>query len=417
MKVAIVGTGISGLVSAYLLDPEHDVTVFEARDRIGGHTHTVTVDDNGVALQVDTGFIVFNDWTYPNFIKLLERLGIGNRETEMSFSVQDQASALEYSGTSANTMFAQRRNLFRPRFWKMIREIMRFNQEAPRLLESDDAEISLQEYLDRHHYSDEFRRHYIIPMGGAIWSSPNQEMYQFPAKFFIRFFKNHGMLSVNERPQWRVVEGGASTYVDAIVKTLRKPVRVSAPVHSISRADDSVTVRTGDGLESFDEVIIASHSDQALTLLSDPTDAERDILGKMRYVPNDVVLHTDTSLMPRLRRAWASWNAYVPTETCDRVTLTYDMNILQGLETSTHYLVTLNDSDRIAPGKIIRRFTYAHPLFTPESVAAQGRYDEIGGKNRTHFCGAYWFNGFHEDGVRSALRVCEQLVGPEKGRL
>jgi predicted NAD/FAD-binding protein len=417
MKIAVIGTGVSGLVAAHLLHRDHDITVFEARDRVGGHVHTVDVDDDGVDRRVDTGFIVFNDWTYPNFIALLERLGVRSRDTEMSFSVTDEYSGLEYAGSSANTMFAQRGNLVKLRFWRMIMQIMRFNREAPQLLEDDTGDLTLGAYLEQNGYSKEFRDHYIVPMGGAIWSSPNQAMYEFPARFFVRFFKNHGMLSVNDRPQWRVVEGGSQAYVDALIKPFADRIRLSAPVGAVTRSESQVTVSNSEGDEAFDHVVIGSHSDQALAMLADPTDAEQDVLGSMRYIENDVVLHTDTSLMPHTRRTWSSWNAFVPARARDKVTLTYNMTILQGLQTKTQYLVTLNDSDRIDPSRVVRTFTYSHPLFTTDSVAAQQRYGEIGGVNRTHYCGAYWFNGFHEDGVRSALRACAGIIGEEAASL
>jgi predicted NAD/FAD-binding protein len=417
MKIAVIGTGVSGLVAAHLLHRDHDITVFEARDRVGGHVHTVDVDDGGASRRVDTGFIVFNDWTYPNFIALLGRLGVRSRDTDMSFSVTDEYSGLEYAGSSANTMFAQRRNLIRPRFWRMIKQITRFNREAPQLLDDDADDLTLGSYLDQNGYSKEFRDHYIVPMGGAIWSSPNEAMYEFPVRFFVRFFKNHGMLSVNERPQWRVVDGGSRAYVDALIKPFADRIRLSAPVRSVTRSQSQVTVASSEGDEVFDHVVIASHSDQALSMLADPTDAERDILGSVQYIDNDVVLHTDTSLMPRTRRTWSSWNAFVPARARDKVTLTYNMTILQRLQTKTQYMVTLNDSARINPGHIVRNFSYSHPLFTTESVAAQGRYSEIGGVNRTHYCGAYWFNGFHEDGVRSALRACTNIIGEEAARI
>ncbi|TBW56042.1 FAD-dependent oxidoreductase [Marinobacter halodurans] len=407
-KIAVVGGGISGLTSAWLLADHHDVTLFEAADYAGGHTNTRPAELGGRTWAVNTGFIVFNDWTYPNFIKLMDRLNVAWEESDMSFSVACGRTGLEYNGTSLNTLFAQRRNLLNPPFLNMVREILRFNKQtridlaAGRI--SDDE--TLGEYLNRNRYSRYFRNFYIVPMGAAIWSAPEIVLEQFPVRFFLQFFNNHGMLSVDDRPTWRVICGGSASYVDRMMEKLGPLTRLSSPVSAIRRFDDHVDVAVNGQTESFDQVILGCHSDQALAMLADPTDAEADILGAIEYQDNDVVLHTDDRLLPRSRRAWAAWNYTIPEHPTEPVSVTYDMNILQNFDDAPEtFCVTLNRSDAIDPARIIERYSYAHPVFTMAAVNAQQRYAEIGGHNRTHFCGAYWFNGFHEDGVRSALRV------------
>lgn len=414
MKIAVVGTGIAGLVAAHLLHPEHELTVFEANDYPGGHTNTVDVELDGTTYPVDTGFIVYNDRTYPNFIRLLSRLGVATQPSSMSFSVRDERTGLEYNGTSLNALFAQRRNLVRPSFYRMIRDILRFNREARTLLHTGDDAITLHKYLAANRYSSEFVEHYIIPMGAAIWSADPVRMRRFPARYFVRFFENHGMLSVDDRPQWRVVSGGSKRYVEALTRPFRSRIRLRCPVRSIKRSTGhvEVTAQCSDGpAESlrFDRLIMATHSDQALALLADPTEAEREILGAIPYQENEAVLHTDRSLLPRRRLAWASWNYHLPERPTNRVAVTYHMNTLQSLRAPRELCVTLNRTEAVDPGAIIKRITYHHPVYTPEAVAAQRRLGEIDGANRTYYCGAYWGYGFHEDGVTSALAVCRQL--------
>jgi uncharacterized protein len=413
MKIAIVGTGIAGNVAAYHLAQEHDITVFEANSYIGGHTHTHAIELAGRSYQVDTGFIVFNDWTYPNFIALLERLGVASQPSSMSFSVRDEMSGLEYNGTTLNTLFAQRLNLLRPSFWRMIRDILRFNREAPALLKDGVAEITLGDYLAQGGYSRNFIDHYVVPMGAAIWSTDPVNMLAFPARYFVRFFHNHGMLSVDQRPQWRVVQGGSARYVDKMVATYRDRIRLNTPVQSIRRDGKDVWIQAQGASEAerFDAVFIACHSDQALRMLADPSAAERETLGAIRYQPNEAVLHTDTRLLPRKKLAWAAWNYHVLPQDTGRVALTYNMNILQSLDTPTPLMVTLNHSDSIDPAKIIKRIPYEHPLYTREGVAAQARQAEVNGPLNTYFCGAYWRFGFHEDGVVSALAALDHFKG------
>jgi predicted NAD/FAD-binding protein len=407
VKIAIIGSGIAGLTCAYLLNRQHDVTVFEASDWVGGHTHTVEVTVEGREYAVDTGFIVFNDWTYPNFIRLLGQLGVSFKPTEMSFSVTDPDTGLEYNGNNLNSLFAQRSNLLSPGFWGMLRDILRFNKEAQRDLAEQRiaADTTLDDYLKAGGYGERFILHYIVPMGSAIWSMPMAEMLNFPLQFFVRFFKNHGLLSVSDRPQWQVVEGGSSAYVAPLTAAFKDKIRLSCPVTRIDRDEHGVVIHSPAGIERFDKVVLACHSDQALQLLATPSQAERSILGALPYADNEVVLHTDTRLLPTRKLAWASWNYRLSGAGHTHAAVTYDMNILQGIQSNTTFCVSLNQSAGISPSKVLARYTYAHPQFSLAAVAAQNRWAELDGQQHTHYCGAYWANGFHEDGVVSALRV------------
>ncbi|MCK7543028.1 FAD-dependent oxidoreductase [Marinobacter bryozoorum] len=409
-RIAVIGAGVSGLTAAWLLSDKHDVTLFEAGNYAGGHTNTHTVNAGGRDWPVNTGFIVFNNWTYPNFIRLMNRLGVASEESDMSFSVDSPINGLQYNGTSLNTLFAQRRNLLNLPFLKMVREILRFNRQTRADLDAghlDDHE-TLGAYLDRHGFSGYFRSYYIVPMGSAIWSAPEVVLEQFPIRFFLQFFNNHGMLSVDDRPQWRVISGGSATYVNRMMDRLGDCTRLNSPVESVTRDTDGVTIRVQGEEHRFDQVIFGCHSDQALAMLKDPTEQELSILSAIPYQDNDVVLHTDSGVLPPNRRAWAAWNYYIPVKPDQPVSVSYNMNILQNFDDAPEtFCVTLNRSQDIDPARVIERYTYAHPVFSLEAVAAQQRYDEIGNRNRTHYCGAYWFNGFHEDGVRSALRVTE----------
>jgi len=417
MRTAIVGTGIAGNVVAHRLARDHDVTVFEADTRIGGHTNTVDVVMGGRRWAIDTGFIVFNDVTYPNFVALLDELGVASQPSDMSFSVSDRRSGLEYNGCSLNTLFAQRSNLLRPSFHRMLLDVLRFNREAPTLLEGTAGPASLGEYLRAQGYSRHFMEHYILPMGAAIWSASPEGMERVPAAFFVRFFHNHGLLSVNGRPQWRVITGGSRRYVEKLVAGHRDRIRLNTPVHWIRRHPGYVEVKArGREIERFDRVFLTCHSDEALRLLTDPTPQEREVLGAIAYQRNEAVLHTDASLMPRRRRAWAAWNYHLPVadshtavEGERRAALTYNMNILQGLDAAAQFCVTLNNCAAIDPDRVIRRIVYAHPVFTEHAVAAQLRHREIDGVRRTYYCGAYWRYGFHEDGVVSALDALRHL--------
>ena len=403
MRIAIIGSGIAGNTIAYHLQREHDITVFEAGSHIGGHTHTHDIELDGRRHAVDTGFIVFNDRTYPNFIALLDELGVVWQPSHMSFSVRCEKTGLEYNGTNLNALFAQRRNLLRPAFYRMIQDILRFNRQALELL-AEGPEIRLGDYLAQNGYGQDFIDYYIIPMGSAIWSTEARQMLQFPARFFVRFFHHHGMLTVNDRPQWRVIRGGSASYVEALTAGFRDRIRLNTPVAEVRRLKRSVRVKpVGGAEESFDWVFFACHSDQALAMLKDPSAAEREVLGAIPYQENSIYLHTDRSLLPKRKLAWAAWNYHVTAKPLDRVAVTYNMNILQGLDAREQILVTLNHTDHINPAKVIKRLTYHHPVYTTAGTLAQERHGEISGINRTAYCGAYWRNGFHEDGVVSAL--------------
>lgn len=406
MRIAVVGTGISGLVVAHLLHEDHDLTVFEAQSHIGGHTLTSDINFEGETYAVDAGFVVFNEVTYPSFVKLLQRLGVESQPTSMSFSVKCEQTGLEYSGTSLNTLFAQRRNLVRWSFLKMLMDIVRFNREARELLDQPAMAPTLRQVLAAGGYSEAFAEKYLIPMGAAIWSTSPARMLDFPASFFLSFLDNHGLLTVDDQFPWRVVKGGSKRYVEALTRPYRDRIRLNSPIRGIRRRPDRVELTTTDGkTETYDQVVVATHSDQALNILEDPSTTEREVLGAIPYQPNEAVLHTDTSVLPKKRRAWASWNYQIPRDPGDRVAVTYNMNRLQSLDSPVTFCVSLNPPEEIEPDRILRRFRFSHPLFTPEAVIAQQRHGEISGQQRTHYCGAYWRNGFHEDGVWSALRV------------
>ena len=408
MRIAIVGSGISGLVAGYLLSSEHEITVFEANDYIGGHTHTVDVDWQGERHAIDTGFIVCNDRTYPNFLKLLDHLGVPLQPTSMSFSVRSDRTGLEYNGTSLNTMFAQRRNLFRPSFYRMLKDILRFNRESLELLEKADDEITVGEYVESRGYREEFIGQYLVPMGAAIWSCPPGVFRRFPMRFIVEFYHHHGLLSLTNRPEWSVIPGGSRNYVENLTASFRGQIRLSCPVRSVRRFRDYVEVRADGGpADQFDQVIFACHSDQALDILDDATRIEQELLSEFPYQTNIAVLHTDPAVLPRTRKAWASWNYHLPKAETAAATVTYNMNILQSLESKHVFNVTLNETDRIDPKKIIQTMTYHHPIYTTKRASAQARHGELIQNGRTSFCGAYWGNGFHEDGVNSALKVSE----------
>lgn len=419
MRIAVIGSGISGLTSAWYLSKRHQVTVFEKDSRIGGHTATIDVDLNGKCHAIDTGFIVYNDWTYPNFIKLLEELDVASRPAEMSFSVSCKASGLEYAGSNFNTLFADRKNLYRLKYWRMLFEILRFNRSAIKDLESGSlsADETLKEYLGRNNYSRLFREKYLIPMGAAIWSSGTDDMLDFPVLFFVRFFRNHGLLSIKNRPQWRTIVGGSAAYLAPLVRPFKNEIQINTDILNINRGNDSVSVkyRLGDSgqvhEDIFDALVIATHSDQALALLNEPTAAETEILSAIPYQENEVILHTDECLLPKRRLAWSSWNSTIYNVDAKepQARLTYDMNILQGLESDTTFCVSLNQTSRIDPTKILGSYKYSHPVFSLQGVSAQRRWAELAGSSRTWFCGAYWGSGFHEDGVVSGLKVVESV--------
>lgn len=423
MRIAIIGSGISGLTAAYRLHQEHEITLFEANDYIGGHTNTVGVEWEGERHRIDTGFIVHNDRTYPNFCRLMEELGVVSDPTSMSFSVRCDESGLEYNGTSLNGLFTQRLNLIRPRFYRMLVDIVRFNKESVALLEGEDDSLTVGEYLRAHKYSDDFRDRYLVPMGAAIWSCPPETFEQFPIRFIVEFYLNHGLLSLSNRPTWRVIRGGSAEYVKAMTAGFRDRIRLNCGVESVQREQDRIELRfkvpSGIEVETFDEVIFACHSDQALKILGEgATGVERELLTAFPYEANSAVLHTDTKLLPRKKRAWASWNYLITDEKKQHATVTYNMNILQHLKSKHVFCVTLNQQDVIDEEKVIERFEYAHPVYNVGRKQAQERHEELIRENRTSFCGAYWGNGFHEDGVQSALRVSEafRAEGPVRLR-
>lgn len=406
MKIAVIGSGISGLLSARLLAAQHEVHVFEADGYAGGHTNTVEFEAFGRRYAADTGFMVFNDRTYPNFIEMLRMLDVPARWSDMSFSVRCDRTGLEYQGSSLSGLFAQRRNLLRPSFYRMLRDVLRFNRRSLELLRGEDDELPLGQYLDRNRYSRQFIEHYLVPMGAAIWSAPPDRFLRFPARFIVNFFNNHGLLTVRGHPRWKTVGGGAARYVEALTRPYADHIRLNCPVVSVRRHPDRVAVAwKHGGAEDFDAVVLAAHSDQSLSMLADASPAERTILGAIGYQRNETVLHVDSSLLPRCRRAWASWNYCIPPEEGRPVVLTYNLNRLQGHTSPDPICVTLNATPAIAPDKILRQIEYHHPVYSREALAAQKRFEEINGRNRTYFCGAYWGHGFHEDGVNSALAV------------
>ena len=409
MRIAIVGTGISGLVAAHRLHPVHEIVVYEASDRIGGHTHTVPVTAADGTHWIDTGFIVFNDRNYPEFEALLDEVGVASQPSHMSFSVSD-GGRFEYSGTPWG-LFARPAHLLSPTFLGMLREWRRFNREARALIGMNGTAPSLGHWLEQQGFSRHFVERLIVPQASAVWSADPAQMWSFPAGFMAEFFENHGMYSLRDRPRWRTVSGGSRSYVEAITAPWRDRIRTGAPVRRIERLPDGVRIEA-DGCESeeFDQVVLATHSDQALTMLADPSEAEREILGAIPYQRNEAVLHTDERLMPRRRAAWSSWNFHLSPEPTTGTTVTYWMNHLQRLRTRRQYFVTLNRTDQIDPAKVIRKIAYDHPVYTKQGVAAQARHAEISNAGRrTHYCGAYWGWGFHEDGVVSAQRACEGI--------
>ncbi|MBE1161939.1 NAD(P)/FAD-dependent oxidoreductase [Dyella acidiphila] len=409
MRIAVIGSGIAGLASAYLLSRSQDVTLFEANDYLGGHTHTHDVQQDGQAYRIDTGFIVFNRAHYPLLSQLFDELRVESQATTMSFSVQNAATGLEYNAGTLGQLFCQRRNLWSPRFLGMVRDLMRFYREAPALLEQDRSNQTLGDYLAEHRYGEAFRDDHLVPVASALWSSPSAQILSFPVRYLVQFMANHQMLQIADRPPWRVVQGGSNTYVTAMRKHWRVRERLACPVTSIRRHDNRVDVATPYGTEAFDHIVLACHSDQALALLADASPAERDVLGAIRYQANDTVLHTDASLLPRRRKAWAAWNAYVPAGKDQACTVSYCMNLLQGVSSPRPFVVTLNRTEAIDPAHILRRMTYHHPVYDVAAVAAQKRKSEIQGRRRTWFAGAYWGWGFHEDGMRSAADVVAEI--------
>jgi predicted NAD/FAD-binding protein len=411
MKIAIIGSGISGLTAAYLLNRKHDVTIFEANDYVGGHTHTHKINIGGKNYSVDTGFIVYNERTYPNFIKLLDLLNVERQLSTMGFSVKSVSQDYEYAGESLNSFFAKRSNIFRFGFLRMLYEMYYFGKKVDSIYQELNVSTTLGDYLSDEKYSSEFINYFIIPMGAAIWSTPANKVLDMPAYFFIKFFYNHGMLEVINRPNWWVIKNGSSEYIKKIIKGFEKKIYLSTQVKKVSRnaAGIEISVTGKDQALEFDSVVFAIHSDQALKILNDPTNAEKDILSSIPYQKNEVLLHTDSSVLPKRKLAWASWNYQLDSDPDLPVVLTYNMNILQSINCKETLCVTLNDYNSVDKSKVLKKITYQHPLFTVAGIDAQKRKSEISGVNNTHYCGAYWRNGFHEDGVLSALDVCKDF--------
>ncbi len=403
MKIAIIGSGISGLISAYHLNKSHDIEVFETESWVGGHTHTVKYD----GLNIDTGFIVFNNRTYPNFKHMLDALGVKYSPTEMSFSVRNDQYNLEYNGNNLNSLFSDRKNLFNPKFYRLLTDIMRFNK----LVKNGkfDKNMTLGQFIQTKNFSDWFVDGYILPIGSAIWSMGTKEMLSFPLQFFAKFFINHGLLDIFNRPQWYTIDGGSNQYIPYLKKSFLDKIHLNSRVQGVYRHDNKVIVTVNSQELLFDKVVLACHSDQAMELIKNPTQNELAVLSKIKYSDNEVVLHTDTSLLPKYKLSYASWNYLVGGNSSKQATVTYNMNILQRFSTHKIYCVTLNSTHLINPNKILAKFNYAHPVYSINMIKAQEQVSLISGHNNTHFCGAYWHNGFHEDGVVSALRVCREF--------
>lgn len=427
MKVAIIGSGISGLTVADAIHKHHDITVFEAGDRIGGHTNTIDVEIDDTRHAIDTGFIVFNNRTYPNFSSMIERLGIESHDAPMTFSVRCDQTNLEYRGADLGGLFAQKRNLLRPRFYHLLRDLLRFNNSAQRLIESGNDTQTVCQFFAENQFSRIFYEKYFLPMGSAIWSCPHDVFENFPIRFIAEFYHHHGLLSVNDRPQWKVITGGSSRYIDPLCRPFRNRIQTNCPVLHVHRGrpsgwthhrmdeTDQMVIETPQGNDSFDHVVFACHADQALRILRESaTETEMRMLQAFPYQPNEAVLHTDESVLPRRQRAWAAWNYHIADRDHNRwgekSTLTYNLNILQGIRSRHTFCVTLNSAEMINPKKIIRRISYAHPIFDSRRRRVQQRHTELIGPNQTSFCGAYWGNGFHEDGVVSGLAVSRYLL-------
>ncbi|NOT32687.1 MAG: NAD(P)-binding protein [Candidatus Eisenbacteria bacterium] len=411
MRVAIVGSGISGLTAARELHREHEITLFESEPRLGGHAHTVTVEDAGVSQHLDTGFLVFNRRDYPRFEAILDELGVGSKPSDMSFSVRCSRTGVEYNGSSPGSIFCQPANAIRPGFWRMLRDVFRFYRDGRATVAGMSEDATVDDLVRAARYSEEFVSWHLLPLGSALWSAPPSAFRHYPVHFVVDFFDRHDLLELNIRRRvgWRTVANGSASYVERLADAFRDRIRLGDPVRSIRRTSDGVRVLTTGGEATVDEVILACHGDDALSLLEDPTPAEREILGAVRYQTNEVVLHTDTSLLPRTRKAWASWNYHVRPDR-DLATVTYDLNRLQGLRSTTRYCVTLNETESVDPSRIIRRFSYSHPQYSLDWVRLRKQRDRIQGVHKAWFCGAYFGNGFHEDGVRSAAEVVDAIA-------
>jgi uncharacterized protein len=411
MRIAVIGSGISGLAAAYYLSRQHHVSLFEKDTRLGGHTNTIMVDSSRGPLAVDTGFIVHNHRNYPNLVKLFAELGVETQPSDMSFAVTCRNSGFEYSSHGLGGFFAQRSNLFRAGHYKLLSEILRFNRTAGQLLNQPGVDAgTLGDFLDAGQYHDEFTSKYLLPMASAVWSTSLDAIRSFPATTLVRFFDNHGMLGINTHPEWRVLRGGSHRYIPPLTAAYRDRIHMGACITSIARTESGVSIHFSERpAEQFDHVVFACHGNQVLPLLVSPTDAEQAVFQSFSTSRNEACLHTDATLLPRRHQARASWNYNLGLNGGNAATLTYDMNRLQSLDVPERYCVTLNGGEAIDPAKTLAQIVYHHPLYTRDAIAAQGRWNEVSGVNRTHYCGAYWFYGFHEDGLNSAMRVARAL--------
>lgn len=411
MKIAIIGSGIAGLTAAHLLHQQHDITLYEAADYVGGHVNTVEINEDHQSIAVDTGFIVFNDWTYPHFENLLSGLNVEVQNSEMSFSAQCEATGYEWSGSGLRGLIFNNDNWKQLKSYQIFMDVVRFNKISKKFLETNKTKQTLGEFLSQHRFSDAFINYYLLPMGAAVWSTEPLLINKFPAKSFLEFFNHHGLLNLKDRPQWKTIVGGSRQYVKELTKPFINKIHLNTSVERIRRVAQRVEVFARNRKsEYFDHIFMACHSDQALKLLDEPTTEEAQVLGSIRYQANTAVLHTDKSLMPRRKSAWSSWNYFVPKQRSENVEVTYHMNCLQNLSTNQDYFVTLNLDEKINPKKVIRTIEYMHPVFDRSAIEAQKRQALINGTQNTWYCGAYWRNGFHEDGVWSALQSVEQFT-------
>jgi len=411
LKVAIIGSGISGISAAEYLSDKCEVTVYEKNSKVGGHADTHTIDVDGESIDVDTGFIVFNPDNYPRFLELLNKYNVAYKDSDMSFAVSNRFSGLEYNATNINKLFCQRRNIFNPKFLRMIRDITRFYKEAPALLEEVSNNISLGEYLRVNGYSDYFTNEHIIPMASALWSGKADLIMDFPARYLVAFMQNHNMMQISDRPVWKTVSGGSRQYLKAITEKASFDVSLNASIAKVERTEHGVTLHFSGGEEhQFDHVIFACHSDQALKLLDEPTSSEREVLGAIKYQRNEICLHWDVALLPKKKKAWASWNVIRNEISKVQCTVSYYMNLLQSLPTERPVIVSLNMSEQVDTKKVWKYLEYEHPVYTQKTIDAQNRRPELQGKMSSYYCGAYWGWGFHEDGARSGLEAAQQLL-------
>lgn len=416
-SLAIIGTGIAGMSAGYFLRSDYDITFYEKNDYPGGHTNTLKIFEDNVPVYIDSGFIVYNEVTYPNLVKFFKALNIPTQPTSMSFSVQHVPSGLEYCGTGLSGLFAQRKNLFRPRFWRLLLDMDRFNKSAPLILEEKQyQDYSMERYIRENNYSDDFLNHFVIPMGSAVWSTPPDLMLKFPAVTLIRFFKNHGFLGLSTHYQWRTVTGGSRIYRDKVLSMFEAKVRLNAGVLKVNRAGEKVRILDQSGYDTvYDKVIIAAHADEALEMLAAPTENEQKLLGAFKYQKNHAVLHTDASIMPKTKEAWSSWNYRIIQDKNGAVhsSTIYDMNSLQNVSKKRRYFISINEMGEIDPKTILWQKDYYHPLFDVKAIQAQEKLDELNQNQMIYFCGSYFKYGFHEDALNAGIAIAQKILGKE----